>query len=369
VPASAATASDPSPGPLEPFVQLPDPSRYVACDWNLTDDDDSREHWVRFFIQHIRTLTGAGVAAAVARGEAETSATRRADACIAAFEDRFGDYLARPRQHGRVTMLDLDKWRDGLLREHGFVDPLIDVKQRENDKMLPLLPGVVAAIDAIDDRERQVESLVRGIFAGNVFDLGAKATAAKFLGGSPDFSHTLATLPPRPWAVDHFDAFSRRLLAGYRRVVFFIDNAGSDFLLGALPMARWLARSGASVVIAANEMPTLNDMTVHDVRAIWPRVLAAEPSFDRLPIEIVSTGTAEPLIDLLGVSTTLNDASRDADLVILEGMGRGIESNFGTVLRCEVANLAMLKDEAVARRVGGELFGVVCRFHPGAEAR
>jgi type II pantothenate kinase len=127
-------------------------------------------------------------------------------------------------------------------------------------------------------------------------------------------------------------------------------------------MIRHLARQGAHVILAANERPTLNDMTIHDVRAWWPRILEAEPSLATLAITPVSTGTGEPLIDLAAVSPELNAASADADLVVLEGMGRGVESNLNAQFTCDALNLAMLKDVAVARRVGGHLYDVVCRF-------
>ncbi len=70
----------------------------------------------------------------------------------------------------------------------------------------------------------------------------------------------------------------------------------------------------------------------------------------------------EPLIDLSAISPELNDASADADLVILEGMGRGVESNLDAEFSCDAVNLAMVKDTAVASRHNGKVFDVVCRF-------
>jgi len=58
----------------------------------------------------------------------------------------------------------------------------------------------------------------------------------------------------------------------------------------------------------------------------------------------------------------LNAASRDADLVILEGMGRGVESNLDAEFSCDAVNIAMIKDSAVAGRHRGKVFDVVCRF-------
>ena len=52
----------------------------------------------------------------------------------------------------------------------------------------------------------------------------------------------------------------------------------------------------------------------------------------------------------------------DADLVILEGMGRGVESNLEAEFSCDAVNLAMIKDTAVAARHGGKVFDVVCRY-------
>jgi len=346
----------------EPFCKLADPATYVACDWNLTVDPAGRAHWVEFFKRHVNTILGLGVAVAAERGEHSDAAVGRADACREAFNAKFDAYAADPPAHGTVTILTLDHWRDGLLREFGFFDPFVDLKARENAKMLPLLPGLCRQLDALAGAE-QVRALVEGVFAGNIFDMGADATAKVFLTGSVDFFAVRAQLPHRPWLIDDYDALTSALLSkSYRKAVFFIDNAGSDFLLGAVPLMRWLALRGTSVVLAANERPTLNDMTVHDVREWWPRIVAAEPSLAPLPIASVSTGTAEPLIDLSLVSPELNAAARDADLVILEGMGRGVESNLDAQFTCDALNIAMLKDTAVAARCRGKVFDVACRF-------
>jgi len=351
------------PRPLSPFTKLASPRGYVACAWDLSIDTEGRLYWVDFFKRHLNTILKLGVEAAVVRGEAEASAVARADECRAEFYAFFDKVGRRPRDFGRVTILSLDAWRDELLRKHGFVDAFIDLKNRENEKMLPLLSVVCKQLDAITNIDEQIRALVEGIFAGNIFDMGAEATAKAFLGQSPDFFTIRTTLTPRPWLIDDYDALAARLRdKRYRKAVFFIDNAGSDFLLGALPFMRWLARRGTTVILAANELPSLNDMTIHDVSTWWPRIVAAEPSLQDLPITGVSTGTGEPLIDLGMVSDALNAASHHADLVILEGMGRGVESNLEAEFNCDALNIAMLKDTMVAKRNGGKVFDLVCRF-------
>jgi type II pantothenate kinase len=349
---------------MRPFCRLADPSSYVACPEDLATDAAAREYWVELFKRHVNTLLEMGVAAEVARGAEAGAVAARADACRDRLYAKFDRFKESPGGQGRVTILTLDAWRDRLVREAGFDDPFVDLKNRENERMLPLLPEVCREIDALVGEDR-LRAVVEGVFAGNIFDMGSEVTAKQFLGKSVDFFATRGKICPRPWLVDDFNLLVERLVLGepHRKAVFFIDNAGSDFLLGALPMMRWMGQRGTRVVLAANERPTLNDMTVHDVRAWWPRVVETEPSIGALPIEIVSTGTGEPLIDLSAVSDELNRAAADADFVILEGMGRGVESNFEARFDCDALNIAMVKDKWVAQRLGGKVYDVVCRFH------
>lgn len=359
-----------APEPLSPFRLLADPARYRPCDWSLTQDAAARAYWVEFFKRHFRTILGLGIEAATRRGADRADMRRRADAAGTALDARLDAFAASPASFGEVTMLTLDGWRDAVLREHAFGDPFVDLKDRENEAMLPLLPRICREIDALRGAD-QLRAVIEGVFAGNIFDMGAQATAERFLHGGPDFHDVRRRLPARPWLIDDYDALEARLLDGppHRKAVFFIDNAGSDFLLGALPMMRWMALRGTRVALVANERPTLNDMTIHDVRRWWGRVVDAEPSLASLGIEPVSSGTGEPLIDLGGVSQDLNRAAAGADLVVLEGMGRGVESNLDAAFVCDALNLAMLKDGLIAARLGGRVFDVVCRFRRGGAAR
>ncbi|MCC7350583.1 MAG: DUF89 family protein [Phycisphaerales bacterium] len=350
---------------MRSFCKLADADSYVACRWDLAVDEEARVYWIGFFKRHLEIILKLALEAADRRGES-AGVRDRADRCREDFHAFFDSIPQRMSDGQRVTILTLDQWRDAILRRHGFVDAFVDLKNRENEKMLPLLPEVCRQIDALDGPE-QLLAVVEGVFAGNIFDMGAEATTKKFLGDGPDFFAVRKSLAARPWLIDDFDSLCRRLLDGpvHRKAVFFIDNAGSDFLLGAIPMMRWLGRRGTRIVLAANERPTLNDMTIHDVRAWWGKIIEIEPSLKELDIQRVSTGTGEPLIDLSAVSDELNAASADADLVIIEGMGRGVESNLEARFSCDALKLAMIKDALVARRLEGKIFDVVCRFTRG----
>ena len=293
-------------------------------------------------------------------GENATERMQRSRKCL---QESMSDFAGNSRGFGRVTILTMARWRDRCLFDAEIYDAFEEVKKRENDRALPLLPVVCRELDRLDG-EAQFRAIIEGIVAGNIFDMGAEATATTFRDSGPDFFQTRSKLPHRPWLIDDYDTLADRMLHHpiHRKAVFFIDNAGSDFLLGALPMIRWLAMRGTHVIMAANQRPTLNDMTLHEVNQLWPAILEAEPSFASLPMQIVSTGTSDPLIDLSEVSDELNAASADADFVILEGMGRGVESNLDARFTCDALNIAMIKDGVVAKQVGGKIFDLVCRF-------
>src|SRR5258706_7471129 len=239
--------------PRAPFCKLADPATYVACDWNLCQDHPARAHWVAFFKRHLETILQIGSAAS----NAAPNAPHRAAACRDEFTNVFDRLHAGPQQYDFVSIITMDNWRDDLLRKHGFGDAFHDLKNRENAAALPLLPEVCRQLDALEG-EAQLRAIIEGVFAGNIFDMGAEATAQKFLTGGPDFFESRKKLPPRPWLIDQYDQFANRMLEtgspskahgtrsvgtrGYQHVVFFIDNAGSDFVLGALPMIRHLAQ-------------------------------------------------------------------------------------------------------------------------------
>ncbi len=54
----------------------------------------------------------------------------------------------------------------------------------------------------------------------------------------------------------------------YRRVMMFVDNAGADIVLGQLPIARELLRSGTDVVMVANRLPAINDITANELEKL-----------------------------------------------------------------------------------------------------
>jgi len=340
---------------------LADPQGYRACEWDLTDDPHARAYWLNLFRTHIHTV------ARLLR--CDPSAGR--DARVDAFLD---DYLrgleildARPDAWGRLTVLKLTEYRQELQRRHGCDDPFAEIKARETRKAIELYPGVVSRLDRLPEN-KQMEALARGIFAGNEFDLGCEATTTRYHNDGHDFEEAMARLPPRPWPEDDLDAWCERVCRGprYRRVLFFVDNAGADAILGCLPLARRLAQDGATVTLAANSLPALNDITADELDAAIAQLRPTDPVLDAAVAEgrlrTVASGCGTPLIDLADVSDTCNEAARGSDLIILEGMGRSVESNRSARFVCDALWIALINDEFVADRVRVPLFSPLWRF-------
>lgn len=50
------------------------------------------------------------------------------------------------------------------------------------------------------------------------------------------------------------------------------------------------------------------------------------------------------------------------DLIVLEGMGRAIHTNLYAQFKCDTLKLAIVKNEWLARSLGGSLFSVLCKY-------
>lgn len=340
------------------LCKLADPKGYVVSDWDLLADAEGRDYWIGHFTHHTETM----LALARKQGLDETRLKAFREELLAELDFLRSD----PAYWGTLTVLSFDLCRERLLGKHGIDDPYAHVKQQENEAALTLFADVLAELDALPEPVR-VGALIRGIFAGNIFDLGSMATIADYHEKGMDFHATRERLPDRPWVVDDVDALAQRLISpSYRQVLFFVDNAGADLILGCLPLARHLARAGAKVVLAANTTPSLNDITHAELSDVLDRAAEIDDPLRELLatglITTVPSGCGTPLIDLTDISDACNAAAEDADLIILEGMGRSIESNYHVRFTCDVLKIALLKDKEVARRLGAELYDPVCKF-------
>ncbi|EFN58807.1 hypothetical protein CHLNCDRAFT_19893 [Chlorella variabilis] len=268
--------------------------------------------------------------------------------------------------------LELCRLREEALIAAGFTDIFLPIKAKENASALALLPDVCAEVDQHVQQRDRWETVVRGVFAGNIFDLGCKATTDAYHEDGVSFHTTRDKLLPRPWVIDHLEALLDRLVSHrYRRAILFVDNAGADIMLGMLPLARELLRLGTTVIIAANSLPSINDITAAELEALLPQICAADSELCKgvstRQLQVVASGSGLPVIDLSKISPELAEAAAGADLVVLEGMGRSIETNLHARFSCDAVNLGMIKHPEVAAALGGRLFDCVCQLRPAPE--
>jgi len=347
------------------FPLLANPEGYRVCQWDLASDHAFRPYWIDLFRGHFSSLLEhAGEVIAADGGQADPPITKARSNFIA----YLGRIAADPTAFGPLNVFEICKIRENILRDAGIADPYRLVKLKENERALAMLPALLSELDAMPDPERHV-ALIKGVFAGNIFDMGAAETVKLFAEGTVDFSSVRAKLKPRPWRFDALDDWLLRMAQQpYRGAVMFVDNAGPDVLLGMIPLARELLRQGTAVILSANSEPSLNDVTHNELTGLVDEVARLDTRIsDALAtdqLRLIASGNWAPLMDLTRISPELAQAASElpVDLVVLEGMGRAIESNYDAAFTCDVLRLAMIKDAGVAEAIGAKSFDLLMRF-------
>lgn len=79
---------------------------------------------------------------------------------------------------------------------------------------------------------------------------------------------------------------------------------------------------------------------------------------------------AVPVLDVayalaVQVSDELVEATADCDLIVLEGMGRAIETNLHARFTCDSLKLGMIKHPEVATCLNGRMYDCVCKYDRG----
>lgn len=243
------------------------------------------------------------------------------------------------------------------------------VKQKENDIALKYYQKVIRSLDTLGWEEKQF-ALVKGLLAGNVFDWGAKAVS-EVLESDPEFGFEEAKkkLQARPWLVDTCSAWIERLKGPpHKCALIFVDNSGIDIILGVFPFVRELLSRGTEVILACNSGPALNDVTYNESLIVTERIAdmdtIIQSALQDERLILVQTGSSSPCLDLSRLDKSLATLvkERSTDLVVIEGMGRAIHTNYYAVLQCESLKLAVIKNSWLAERLGGKIFSVVFKY-------
>ncbi|XP_043724235.1 pantothenate kinase 2-like isoform X2 [Telopea speciosissima] len=312
---------------LEVFPLLADPKTYEPNTIDLSDHSEL-EYWFTVLSEHLPDL----VDKAVASEGGTDDAKRMGDAFAHAFSAHLRRLMEEPAAYGKLGLANLLELREESLREFQFVDVYRSIKQRENEASLAVLPDLLMELDSMSEDSRLL-ALIEGVLAANIFDWGSRACVDLYHKGTIIEIYRMSRKKmQRPWRVDDFDIFKERILGSvdkkpppHKRALLFVDNSGADIVLGMLPLARELLRRGTEVVLVANSLPALNDVTAME----------------------------------------LPDIVAEAAKIILEGMGRALHTNFNARFKCDALKLAMVKNQRLAEKlIKGNIYDCVCRYEP-----
>ncbi|KAH1216864.1 Pantothenate kinase 2 [Glycine max] len=380
---------------LEVFPLLADPKLYDPNTIDLSDHSEL-EYWLTILSEHLPDL----VDKAVASEGGTDDAKRRGDAFARAFSAHLARLMEEPSAYGKLGLANLLEMREECLREFQFADAYRSIKQRENEASLAVLPDLLVELDSMDEESRLL-TLIEGVLAANIFDWGSRACVDLYHKGTIIEIYRMSrNKMRRPWRVgevkhivDDFDEFKERMkMPCHKRALLFVDNSGADIVLGMLPLARELLRRGTEVVLVANSLPALNDVTAMELPDIVAEAAkhcdilrraaeaggllvdamintsdSSKKNSSSVPLMVVENGCGSPCIDLRQVSSELAAAAKDADLIILEGMGRALHTNLNALFKQDALKLAMVKNQRLAEKlVKGNIYDCICKYEPAS---
>lgn len=344
---------------------LKDPASYNPDTTDLAEDKEARDYWLQCFEESVDKFVARAIHSQPHSPTAKDRATRLKEKYV----NRLHYLNLQPFAYGTLTVRVLLDTIEHYMKEFDFPDPYLHQKKKENEEALQHLKDRIAAIENLEGAEK-IRALVLGVLSGNMFDWGAQAVAT--LMETTDFGFTEAQekIPSRPWLQDDLDEWVERLENGppHKCAAIFVDNSGVDIVLGVLPFARDLLLRGTKVILCANSMPALNDVTYPEL-VVTLRDAAKVCKVIRHALKenrLIPMGTAQagPCLDLsrLSLDLCLAMVKHDVDLIVLEGMGRTLHTNLYAKMTCECLKLAVIKNRWLALRLGGDMFSVICKY-------
>ena len=219
-------------------------------------------------------------------------------------------------------------------------DPYFEIKQQSNEQALALLPGFQEVLQRSKDPFAVALRLAIG---GNIIDYGAMH--------SFDVDAAMERCLKAPFAVDSSRELQQqvRALGKGAKVLYLADNSG-EIVYDSL-VVRELTALGLDVTVAVKSGPIINDALLADARACGLDTIA----------HVLENGTNCPGTPLTACSDALQQAFKDAELIISKGQG-----NFETLseVKAEIFFLLTVKCSVVGAHLA-EISGTPPQVLPG----
>ena len=112
------------------------------------------------------------------------------------------------------------------------------------------------------------------------------------------------------------------------------------------------------MLLCANSKAAINDITYEELLLVIKKAVSLNETindaFKSKRLLVIETGSTSPCLDLSRINVDLAELmqSNNVDLVILEGMGRSIHTNYDAVFKCDCLKAAVLKNEWLSNRFG-----------------
>lgn len=241
---------------------LKDPKLYNPDTTDLAQDKEARDYWLQCFEESVDKF----IARAIHSQPKSPTAKDRASKLKEKYINRLHYLHLQPFAYGTLTVRTLLDTIEHCMKEFDFPDPYLDQKKKENEEALSYLKARLDILDELEGEEK-LKALIMGVLAGNMFDWGAKEVADIMESSTFKFEDAQEKIPGRPWLEDNLDIWIERLQREppHKCAAIFVDNSGVDIVLGILPFVRDLLQRGTKVILCANSMPALNDVTYSEL--------------------------------------------------------------------------------------------------------
>ncbi|XP_058465678.1 4'-phosphopantetheine phosphatase isoform X2 [Malaya genurostris] len=346
------------------FYLLKDIDGYSPDTLDLHQDKEAKEYWFNCFYK------------LVLKFEQQAAKSQNFDPTAVERAAKFREhYLAKLEQLKQddcsfrpLSIRNLLELNESTLRMFGFDDPWKEQKLIENSGSIKKLNARLHHLDQLENSTVKWIEIVKGVLAGNMFDWGAQAVS-QILESDANFGlkEAIDRIQKRPWLIDCLDQWLERMQGtAHRCATIFTDNSGIDIVLGILPLVRELLLRQTKVLLCANNNPALNDITYEELREVIKQCCTEcdviKYAFHIGMLKILGNDQNGPCLDFRLITPDLCNEIVKSDLVIIVGMARALHTNLNTKFTCETLKLAVIKNEWLAKRLGGETFSVICKY-------
>ncbi|KAJ2147465.1 hypothetical protein IW136_000121 [Coemansia sp. RSA 678] len=353
---------DREPSALEPLAQLVNTAKcpYTPDTVDLTHEPRQQAYWISAMQRNTNGLLDLADSGALP-GCSDPESRQRLSRFVSLYLKHLHQLQRRPLSYGAMSVRALLGLREQCLHEVGLEDIFAGVKKHETDGALAALHAVLREVDAMSESERP-RVLLQNVLAGNMFDWGATQLRGVLAEGSLDLDKARDQITWRQEFDNGMDFVARIQHHTYLQAVVFVDNSGADVCLGVLPFVRFLLQQNTRVVLAANSRPALNDVTDRELVDIVRRAQVVDPIFGTDLLSVCGTGSSGPCLDLRKLDARLVQATQNADLVVIVGMGRAIHSNYYARFSCDSLKLAVFKNQMAADAAHAHIYDALCKY-------